>query len=118
MQQFYNAKVMSHQSQYYFCVTYENSDIDCSSCMSTGRNAFLQKKLNKAFQLISQKSQAKNAFLPGKKNPPAHTQREYFLCAFPPLFTGYLSTAGTTKKHIVAKDVVGLLIGAVVRTKK
>ncbi len=37
MQQFHNKKVMSHQSQYYFCVTYENSDIDCSSYMSTGK---------------------------------------------------------------------------------
>jgi hypothetical protein len=40
----------------------------------------------------------------------------YFLCD-PILFRGYLSTARTTKKHFVAKDVVGLLIGAVVRTK-
>ncbi len=48
MQQFHNAKVMSHQSQYYFCVTYKNSDIDHSSCMSTG-----------------------------KKVPPAHAQRVF-----------------------------------------
>jgi hypothetical protein len=41
----------------------------------------------------------------------------YFLCD-PILWVGYLSTAPTTKKHIVAKDVVGLLIGAVVSTKK
>jgi hypothetical protein len=40
-----------------------------------------------------------------------------FLCD-PILFWGYLSTARTTKKHIVAKDVVGLLLGAVVSTKK
>ncbi len=37
MQQFHNAKVMSHQSQYDFCVTCENSDIDRNSCMSTGK---------------------------------------------------------------------------------
>jgi hypothetical protein len=48
MWQFHNAKVMSHQSQYYFCVTDKNSDIDRSSCLSTG-----------------------------KKVPPAHTQRVY-----------------------------------------
>jgi hypothetical protein len=41
----------------------------------------------------------------------------YFLCD-PILFRGYLSTARTTKKHIVAKDVVGLLLEAVVSTKK
>jgi hypothetical protein len=41
----------------------------------------------------------------------------YFLCD-PILFRGYLSTARTTKKHIVAKEVVGLLLGAVESTKK
>jgi hypothetical protein len=41
----------------------------------------------------------------------------YFMC-YPILFRGYLFTAQTTKKHIVAKDVVGFLLGAVVSTKK
>jgi hypothetical protein len=41
----------------------------------------------------------------------------YFLCD-PILFRGCLSTARTTKKHIVEKDVVGLLLEAVVSTKK
>jgi hypothetical protein len=31
---------------------------------------------------------------------------------------GYLSAARTTKKHIIIKDVVGLLLGAVVSTKE
>ncbi len=46
---------MSHQSQYYFCVTYKNSDIDRSSCMSTGKKvppAHAQQVFNLRFSLF------------------------------------------------------------------
>jgi hypothetical protein len=41
----------------------------------------------------------------------------YFLCD-PILFRGICPQPGLLKKHIEAKDVVGLLRGAVVSTKK